>query len=88
MKALIVHLESYIQVDFTAKQKTIQAEINSVRGQLNMQVESIDEVIMLLDYIDSLKKQDNKIEDIKVLIQGLASRMDYIESVAILFPDH
>jgi hypothetical protein len=30
-----------------------------VRGKLDMQVESIDDVIMLLDYIEGLKKQDN-----------------------------
>ena len=52
-----------------------------------MEVESIDDVIMLLDYIDSLKKQDNKIGDISIMIDDLAKRMDYIEGVKILFPD-
>ena len=52
-----------------------------------MEVESIDDVIMLLDYIDSLKKQDNKIGDISIMIDELAKRMDYIEGVKILFPD-
>jgi hypothetical protein len=41
---------------------------------------------MLLDYIESLKKQDNKIGDISADIDLLAKRMDYIESVKILFP--
>jgi DNA-binding transcriptional MerR regulator len=58
-----------------------------VEGKLDMEVESIDHVIMLLDYIDSLKKQDNKIGDISLLIDELAKRMDYIEGVKILFPD-
>jgi hypothetical protein len=51
-----------------------------------MDVQSIDDVIMLLDYIDSLKKQDNKIGEISLLIDELAKRMDYIEGVKILFP--
>lgn len=58
-----------------------------MEGKLDMEVESIDDVIMLLDYIDSLKKQDNKIGDISLLIDELAKRMDYIEGVKILFPD-
>ena len=56
IKSLIDHLENYIRSDFTNKQRAIQAEIVSVRGKLDMEVESIDDVIMLLDYIDSLKK--------------------------------
>ena len=56
IKELIDHLESYIRSDFTNKQKAIWTEIVSVRGKLDMQVESIDDVIMLLDYIEGLKK--------------------------------
>jgi hypothetical protein len=44
-----------------------------------MTVESIDDVIMLLDYIDSLGKQDNKIGDISIMIDDVSKRMDYIE---------
>ena len=55
-------------------------------GKLDMDVESIDDVIMLLDYIESLKNQDNKIGDIVVMIDELARRMTYIESVEIIFP--
>lgn len=58
-----------------------------MRGKLDMEVESIDDVIMLLDYIDSLRRQDNKIADISRMIDELAVRMDYIESVCIMFPD-
>jgi hypothetical protein len=80
-------LEGFLRNDFTNKQKSIQSEIVGVRGKLDMDVNSIDEVIMLLDYIDSLKKQDNKIGEISIMIDVLAKRMDYIESVKILFPD-
>jgi hypothetical protein len=41
----------------------------------------------MLDYIDSLKKQDNKIGDISLMIDDLAKRMDYIDGVEIRFPD-
>jgi hypothetical protein len=52
-----------------------------------MQVESIDDVIMLLDYIEGLKKQDNQIADISLMILELVKRMEYIETVKIRFPD-
>lgn len=86
IKDLIEHLEVYIKTDFSNKQRGIQADIVSVRGKLDMDVESIDDVIMLLDYIESLKKQDNKIGDISADIDLLAKRMDYIDGVKILFP--
>ena len=58
-----------------------------MKGELDKDVESIDEVINLLLYIDSLKKQDNQIAEISALIVDLSTRMDYIESVKIRFPD-
>lgn len=56
INGLIDHLENYIRADFTTKQKAIQKQIKSVKGELDKDVESIDEVINLLLYIDSLKK--------------------------------
>lgn len=52
-----------------------------------MEVKTIDDVIFLLDYIESLKKQDNKIGDISGMIEKLADRMELIEGVQILFPN-
>ena len=87
IRDLVEHLENYVRIDFTNKQKGIWSDIISVRGKLDMEVESIDDVIMLLDYIESLKKQDNTIAEISQKIDELAIRMDYIESVQIIFPD-
>jgi len=44
--------------------KNIRLDIVGVEGKLAMDVDTIDEVIQLLDYIDSLRNQDNKIGDI------------------------
>lgn len=84
---LVNHLEHYMRSDFTTRQKAISQEIVGVQGKLDMEVKTIDDVIFLLDYIESLKKQDNKIGDISVMIDKLADRMDLIEGVKILFPD-
>ena len=48
--------------------KNISLDIVVVKGKLAMNVDSIDDVIMLLDYIDALRNQDNKIRDIIQLI--------------------
>ena len=44
--------------------KSVQSEINALKGRLDDNVSSIDDVIALLDYIDGLKRQDNKVEEI------------------------
>lgn len=59
INGLIHHLESYVKSEFTTKQKNIQKEIKSVKGELDKKAETIDEVINLLQYIDTLDKQDN-----------------------------
>ena len=87
-ESLIEHLESHLRDEFTHKMKTINLEITGVKGKLDERVDSIDAVIMLLDYIDALKNQDNKIADIMTMIADLAARMEYIESVKVMFPDH
>jgi hypothetical protein len=81
VRGIIDHLEGYIKTDFLHKQRNIQSEILLVKGKLDMEVDSIDDVIMLLDYIDSLKNQGDKVGDIKVMIDELAKRWIYIESV-------
>jgi hypothetical protein len=83
---LIHHLEGHNRNDFLHKLKNIQGEIISIKGKLDMEVESIDDVIMLLDYIESLKKQDNKIGDIAYMISELAKRMEYLDNIEIIFP--
>ena len=65
--------------------KTVQSEINAVKGRLDEQVESVDDVIALLVYIDSLKRQDNKVEEIADYIEIMAVQMEYIYKLKIMF---
>jgi hypothetical protein len=82
------HLEEYVKSDFSEKIKNIQSEIATVTGRLNEKVSSIDDVIQLLTYIDTLKRQDNKVEEIREMIDpALKEHMDYIESLKIMFED-
>ena len=50
--------------DFLEKMKNVKEEIRMVKGRLDEKAESIDEVISLLQYIDTLKRTDNKVKDI------------------------
>ncbi len=56
-----------------------------MKGRLDEQVESIDDVIALLVYIDSLKRQDNKVEEIADYIEIMAVQMEYIYKLKIMF---
>ena len=84
---LIDTLESYIRHEFVHKKKQIELEIIVVKGKLEMDVKSIDDVIMLLDYIEQLKMHDTKIADIVLMINELAERMDYVEHARVFLTD-
>ena len=66
-------LEKYIKNEFLDKMKNIKGEISMVTGRLHEKAESIDEVMSLLDYIETLKnKNDNKVGDIQDYIDIMA----------------
>lgn len=87
-EALLDHLEKYLKNDFLEKMKNVKEEIRMVKGRLDEKAESIDEVISLLQYIDTLKRTDNKVKDIQDFIDGMAKQMDYISSVKIIFEEN
>lgn len=80
-------LESYNRNEFLTRMSLIQLEIHNVKDRLEINAESIDEVIDLLEYIETLKQDDNKIDDIQVMIDKLAVKMEYIERLEIIFRD-
>jgi hypothetical protein len=82
---LIDQLEDYVRTDFLTRMKSIVLERNQVSGKLEEDSNSIDDVIMLLDYIEELKNDDSKIEDIRVMIEALNVRMEYTERLEIIF---
>jgi hypothetical protein len=50
-------------------------------------VTSIDDVISLLDYIDTLKDQDNKVKEISDYIDLVTKTSDFIDSIRIILPE-
>lgn len=93
-KAVIEHcllveqeLNNYLRSQFAEKMKSVQSEINALKGRLDDNVSSIDDVIALLDYIDGLKKQDNKVEEIADFLEVMTKQADYIDSVGVMLPD-
>jgi hypothetical protein len=87
VKDLTGHLESYLRSEFLNKVKSIQQEIINIKGKLEMEVRSIDDVIVLLDYIASLVNQDKKITEIIVMIDDIAKRMQSLDKMQIIFPE-
>jgi len=62
--ALELTIADYVRAEFFEKMKAVKSEIGMVKGRLDEDAQSIDDVMALLDYIDSLKKSDNKVEEI------------------------
>lgn len=78
---LINHLQNYLRNEFNKKQKEIGSEINQVKGKIEHDAKSIDEVIYLLDYIEDLSNQGERINDIKIIIEELVKKSEYQESL-------
>jgi len=85
--ALEEELKNYLRNEFLDQMRIVTNEINAFKGRLDENVSSIDDVIALLSYIDTLKRQDNKVEEIADYIDLLAKKADFIESLKILFPE-
>ena len=85
---LLAHLERYIKNEFLEKMRNVDSEIAQVKGRLDEKAESIDEVISLLEYIDTLKRTDNKVAEIQDYIDGMQRQMIFIDSVEIMFEDN
>lgn len=67
--------------------KNVKSEISTVKGRLDEKAESIDEVISLLEYIDTLKRTDNKVAEIQIFIDNMQKGMHFIDSVQVMFDD-
>lgn len=83
--ALETTIADYLKTEFNDKMRNVQSEISALKGRLDDQVTSIDDVIALLEYINSLKRQDNKVEEIADYIEIMAKQMDFILSIQIMF---
>ena len=54
-----------------------------IQNKLNEPVRSIDDVILLLDYIEQLKKPDSKVDELAEQIEGLKERMEFIMDIKV-----
>lgn len=73
--------------EISEKQALIENDIQNVTGRLNEDVSSIDDVITMLDYIESLKMQDNKVEEISNHINDLKTKMIYSDKLELIYSD-
>jgi len=85
--ALEREIVNYLQSEFAEKMRSVNFEIGNLSGRLKEQVTSIDDVVALLDYIDSIKKQDNKIEEIADFIEIMTRQMAYIDTLRVIMPE-
>jgi hypothetical protein len=83
VRKLIDHLEAYQKKDFLGKMELILNEIRIVRSKLEEPAESIDEVMMLLDYIEVVKKPESKVDELTGEIKTLKVKMDYLIELEI-----
>ena len=63
-------------------------EIKVVHSKLEESAESIDEVMLLLDYIEIVRRPESKIDELSHAIKSLKEKMDYILELEIAFEGH
>ena len=86
-EVLAATLEKYLKNEFLDKMRNVKSEISNVKGRLDEKAESIDEVLSLLDYINTLKLTNNKVAEIQIFIDNMQKSMLFIDSVQIMFED-
>lgn len=67
--------------------RNVESEIKDVKGELDREAKSIDDVINLLEYIETLGRTDNKVADIQEYIDVMQKKMLFIDSVQVMFDD-
>lgn len=82
---LIGQLENYQVKDFLMRMLTIQKEIKLVTQKIeDSPAESIDEVMMLLDYIEVVRRPESKVDEISGSIWGMKAKMDFMLEMEIM----
>ena len=78
VQGLIEQMETYVRKEFMSRMSVVQSDVRSVTGKLESAAKSIDEVIQLLDYIEVIRRPDNKVAEIAASIRELKQRMEFV----------
>jgi hypothetical protein len=85
IKKLIGQLENYQVKDFLVRMLSIQKEIKLVTQKIeDSPAESIDEVMMLLDYIEVVRRPESKVDEISGSIWAMKAKMDFMLEMEIM----
>lgn len=86
-QSLISQVEEHVKGEFLHKLNLVQLEKEQLQRKVDAPAENIDDVIMLLDFIDNLKEDQSRIDEIGGQINGMKNKMDDVEDLEICFED-
>ena len=75
---------SFIVVQFYDILKTNMHETGLLRNKLNVEVESIDDAVYMLDFIELIKQPDNKISEIEAEIRNMRIIKEFLDGIEIM----
>lgn len=84
VSSLIERLENHPRKEFLQRLQSITNEISILEQKISEDAKSIDEVILLLEYIDVIKRPENKVDEISTGIYLLRKRMEFIDQIQIM----
>ncbi len=62
----------------------MKTDIRLLTSKLDEPAESIDEVIILLDYIEIVRRPDSKVDEIANTINSLKTKMEFLLELEIM----
>lgn len=80
---LILHLINHLRNDFTGRINHILAQYQNIQEKVSGEVNSIDEVIYLIEFIDNIKKPEQKLEELNSKLETAKQRKEFIDELYI-----
>jgi len=87
LEKLIGNLSKYVVTDFLSKMNNLFNQFEVIERKSTEEVETIDEVIHLIDYIDKIQKPDDLMDELENFLDVIKNRKDFIDTLSLKLVD-
>ena len=80
-------LSKYVITEFLGKMNNLFNQFEVIEKKATEKVETIDEVIHLIDYIDKIQKNDDMMTELENYLDVIKNRKDFIDTLQLRLLD-
>ena len=84
---LLTNLSKYVITEFLGKMNNLFNQFEVIEKKSTEKVETIDEVIHLIDYIDKIQKNDDMMTELENYLDVIKNRKDFIDTLQLRLLD-